>query len=161
AAAGRPLGALIHLVGAYAGGQSVAETSDDTWRSMMSVNLDAAFYTARAALPNLLAAPGGRIIMIGSRNAVLPVANSAAYNAAKAGLVSLAQTLAHEVAAQGATVNVVLPSTIDTPANRRAMPKADFSRWVPPAAIANLILWLASPAAQDVTGAASPIYGRS
>lgn len=161
AAAGRPLGALIHLVGAYAGGQSTAATSDDTWRTMMSVNLDAAFYTVRAALPNLLAAPGGRIIMIGSRNAVLPVANSAAYNAAKAGLVALVQSMAQEVGPQGATANVVLPSTIDTLANRRAMPKADFSRWVRPAAIAALIVWLASPAAQDVNGAAIPIYGKS
>lgn len=160
AAAGQPLGALIHLVGTFAGGQSVAETSDATWRMLMSVNLDAAFYTARAALPALLAAPGARIIMIGARNALLPVANLSAYNVSKAGVVALVQTLAHEIGPRGATANAVLPSTIDTAANRHAMPKADFSRWVAPSAIANLIVWLASPQAQDVNGAAIPIYGR-
>lgn len=161
AAAGPSLGALIHLVGTFAGGQSVAETSDATWRMLMSVNLDAAFYTARAAMPALLAAPGGRIVMIGARNALLPVANLSAYNVSKAGVVALMQTLAQEMGPQGGTANAVLPSIIDTAANRRAMPKADYSRWVAPSAIAHLITWLASPQAQDVNGAAVPIYGKS
>jgi NAD(P)-dependent dehydrogenase (short-subunit alcohol dehydrogenase family) len=161
AAVDGPLHGLIHLMGGFAGGQPVAETDDATWRRMMSMNLDAAFYMARAAVPRILEQPGGRVVMIGSRNAVRPAANLAAYNASKAGLVALAETLALEVAAREATVNVVLPSVIDTPANRAAMPNADVSRWVPPAAIADLIVWLASPAATHVNGAVVPIYGRS
>ncbi len=156
-----PAHALIHLMGGFAGGQPVAETEDGTWRRMMAMNLDAAFYMARAAVPRLLEQPGGRIVMIGSRNAVRPAANLAAYNASKAGLVALVQTLALEVAAGGATANVVLPSVIDTAANRAAMPTADPGRWVPPAAIAELIVWLASPAAAQINGAVVPIYGRS
>ncbi|HXR98787.1 MAG TPA: SDR family oxidoreductase [Terriglobales bacterium] len=155
------LAVVVHVVGAFAGGQPVAATDDATWRAMMSINLDAAFYVARAAVPRLTAEPGGRLIMIGSRNAVSPAANLAAYNASKAGLVSLVQTLALEIAERGATANVVLPSVIDTPANRGAMPKADASRWVKPDEIAALIVWLASDAAQAVSGAAIPMYGRA
>jgi NAD(P)-dependent dehydrogenase (short-subunit alcohol dehydrogenase family) len=155
------LSVVVHVMGAFAGGQPVAATDDATWRKMMSLNLDAAFYVARAAVPRLTAQPGGRMIMIGSRTALEPAANLAAYNVSKAGLVSLVRTMALELAADAATANVVLPSVIDTPANRAAMPKADFSRWVSPASIAAMIVWLASTAAQDVTGAALPIYGRA
>lgn len=158
---GGPLGALIHLMGGFAGGQPVAATDDATWRRMMSMNLDAAFYMARAAVPALLASPGGRIVMVGSRTAVEPAANLAAYNASKAGLVALVRTLALEVGPRGATANVVLPSVIDTPGNRAAMPTADPAQWVAPASIAGLIAWLASPAASDVNGAVIPIYGRA
>jgi len=159
AAAGAPLGALVHLMGGFAGGESVAATGDATWRRMMTLNLDSAFYMARAAVPALTAQPGGRIVLIGSRTAVVPAANLAAYNAAKAGVVALGRTLALELAPLGATCNVILPSVIDTPANRAAMPKADWTSWVQPSAIAELIRWLASPAASDVNGAVIPIYG--
>jgi NAD(P)-dependent dehydrogenase (short-subunit alcohol dehydrogenase family) len=155
------LAVVVHVVGAFAGGEPVAGTDDATWRGMMSINLDAAFYLARAAVPRLTAQRGGRLIMIGSRNAIVPAANLAAYNASKAGLVSLVQTIALEIAERGATANVVLPSVIDTGANRKAMPKADTSRWVKPAEIAALIVWLASDSAQAVNGAALPIYGRA
>lgn len=156
-----PLHALVHLMGGFAGGKPVADTDDATWRRMMAMNLDAAFYMARAVVPRLVQQPGGRIVMVGSRNAVRPAANLAAYNASKAGLVALVQTLALEVAARGATANVILPSVIDTAANRAAMPAADPARWVPPGAIAELIVWLASPAAAQVNGAVVPIYGQS
>ncbi|MGH9413064.1 MAG: SDR family NAD(P)-dependent oxidoreductase [Terriglobales bacterium] len=160
-AAGSPLHTLVHLVGGFAGGTSVAETGDATWRSMLTLNLDAAFYTLRAAIPAMLAHPGGRIVLIGSRNAVVPAANLAAYNVAKAGVVALSRTVALEIGSHGATCNVVLPSVIDTPANRAAMPKADPAKWVQPSAIAALIHWLASPAAADINGAVIPIYGQS
>ncbi|MGH9394669.1 MAG: SDR family NAD(P)-dependent oxidoreductase [Terriglobales bacterium] len=159
AAMGGSLQVLVHLMGGFAGGDSVAATSDATWRRMMTLNLDAAFYMARAAVPALTAQPGGRMVMIGSRTAVAPAANLAAYNASKAGVVALARTLALELAPLQATCNVVLPSVIDTPANRAAVPQADWSAWVRPAAIAELIRWLASPAAGDVNGAVVPIYG--
>ncbi|MGH9486381.1 MAG: SDR family NAD(P)-dependent oxidoreductase [Terriglobales bacterium] len=161
AAAGRPLHALIHLVGGFAGGTSVADTDDATWRRMMALNLDAAFYMTRAAVPALLAQPGGRIVLVGSRNAVVPAANLAAYNASKAGVVALARTLALEIASRAATCTVVLPSVIDTPANRAAMPRANFQAWVQPSSIAALIHWLTSPEAADVNGAVIPIYGQS
>jgi NAD(P)-dependent dehydrogenase (short-subunit alcohol dehydrogenase family) len=160
AAAGPELEALIHLVGGYAGGALVAETGDDVWRRMQTLNLDAAFYATRAAVPVLTARPGGRLVLIGARPAVEPVAGLAAYAVAKAGVVALARTLALELAPRQATCNVVLPSVIDTPANRAAMPKADASRWVAPASLAAVIAWLASPAASDVNGAVVPVYGR-
>lgn len=156
-----PLNGLVHLMGGFAGGKPVAETDDATWRRMMSMNLDAAFYVARAAVPALTRQPGGRIVMIGSRTAVAPVAGLAAYNASKAGLIALVQTLAQEVAPARATANVILPSVIDTPANRTAMPQADPGKWVSPQSIAALIQWLLSPQAGDVNGAVIPIYGQA
>ena len=158
-AAGGAIGALVHLMGGFAGGESVATTSDATWRRMMTINLDAAFYMARAAVPALTAERGGRVVLIGSRTAVLPAANLAAYNVSKAGVVALGRTLALELAPLGATCNVILPSVMDTPANRAAMPKANWSNWVPPGAVAELIRWLASAGAGDVNGAVIPIYG--
>ncbi|MGH9417394.1 MAG: SDR family NAD(P)-dependent oxidoreductase [Terriglobales bacterium] len=161
AAAGEPLHALVHLVGGFAGGTTVAETSDEIWRRMMSLNLDAAFYACRAAVPRLAAQPGGRVVLVGSRNAVAPAAQLAAYNASKAGLVALGRTLALELAPRHATCNIVLPSVINTAANRAAMPQADPKGWVEPGAIAALIVWLASPEAADVNGASIPIYGQA
>ncbi len=162
--AGRQAGhidALIHVAGGFAGGEPVPRTDDATWKSMMDMNLNSAFYTARAALPLLLPTGHGRIVAVGSRTAVEPAAGLSAYGASKAGLVALIRTIALEVKDSGATANVVLPSVIDTPANRRAMPKADHSKWVKPESIARLIAWLASGEAADVNGAAIPIYGRA
>ncbi|HXE31027.1 MAG TPA: SDR family NAD(P)-dependent oxidoreductase [Terriglobales bacterium] len=161
AAVGGRLHGLVHLMGGFAGGKPVAETDDATWRRMMTMNLDAAFYVARAAVPALTRQPGGRIVMIGSRTAVAPVAGLAAYNASKAGLVALVQTVAQEVAPARATANIILPSVIDTPANRAAMPQADPGKWVSPQSIAALIEWLLSPQAGDVNGAVIPIYGQA
>lgn len=153
--------ALIHLVGGFAGGQPVSETDEATWRQMMNVNLDAAFYMTRAVLPHMIEARRGRIVAAGSRTGVEPAAGLAAYGVSKAGLVALIRTIAAEVKHSGITANVVLPSVIDTPANRSSMPSADPSKWVKPDAIAKLLLWLASDAAADVNGAAIPIYGRA
>jgi NAD(P)-dependent dehydrogenase (short-subunit alcohol dehydrogenase family) len=153
------LDALIHLVGGFAGGKPVAETDDATWRLMMDMNLNSAFYAMRAAMPVLLGAGRGRIVAVGSKTAVEPVATLSAYGVSKAGLVALVRTLALELKNTGVTANAVLPSVIDTPANRAADPKADFSKWVKPESAAKLILWLASDAAADVNGAAVPIYG--
>ena len=156
--AGR-LDALIHLVGGFAGGQPVAGTDDATWKRMLDLNLNSAFYIMRAALPVLVAAGRGRIVAVGSKTAVEPVAKLSAYGVSKAGLVALVRTIALELRGTGVTANAVLPSVIDTPANRAADPSADFSRWVAPESIAGLILWLASDAAADVNGAVIPIYG--
>ena len=151
---------LAHLVGGFAGGPSVAETDDTTFRRMFEMNVDSAFHILRAVLPHMQKTRNGRIIAIGSRAAESPGAGVGAYSASKAALVSLIRTVAVESKDSGITANVILPGTIDTPENRKAMPKADTSHWVQPGAIASLILWLASDAAKDVTGAAIPVYGR-
>jgi NAD(P)-dependent dehydrogenase (short-subunit alcohol dehydrogenase family) len=154
------LDVLLHLAGGFEGGTPVAQTDDGVWNRMFDLNLNAAFYTARAVLPSMLEAKYGRIVAIGSKTAVEPVATLAAYGASKAALVALIRTIALEVKRSGVTANVVLPSVIDTPANRAADPGADFSRWVKPESIARLLLWFASDAAADVNGAVVPIYGR-
>ena len=156
-----PLDALVHLVGAFAGGKPVAETGDATWDRMIDLNLRGAVRIFRAALPEMLKAGRGRILAIGSRAAVEPMANFAAYSVSKAALVALVQTVALETKDSGVTVNAVLPSVIDTPPNRAAMPSADFSKWVAPESIAKLLVWLASEEARDVNGASIPIYGRA
>ena len=151
---------LAHLVGGFAGGTSVADIDDATFRRMFEMNVDSTFHILRAVLPHMQKAGAGRIIAIGSRAAESPGAGVGAYSASKAALVSLIRTVAVENKDWGITANLILPGTIDTPANRQAMPKADMTNWVQPAAIASLILWLASDAAKDVTGAAIPVYGR-
>jgi NAD(P)-dependent dehydrogenase (short-subunit alcohol dehydrogenase family) len=156
-----PIDALVHLVGGFAGGSPVAETTDQTWDSMININLRAAFCCMRAALKPMQAAGHGRIVAIGTRMAVEPTPNFAAYAVSKAALVALVKNVAAEGQKFGVTANVVLPSTIDTPVNRAAMPKADFSRWVAPQSIAKLLVFLASDAAADTSGAVIPIYGRA
>ena len=153
--------ALVHVMGGFAGGQSVADTDDETWEKMMDLNLRAAFYVVRAVLPPMVEAGYGRIVAVGSRVGVEPVATLSAYGVSKAGLHALIQAVAKEVGDKGITANVVLPSVIDTPANRKAMPKADPSRWVTPEAIAQQILNLCRDSASDVNGALIPIYGRA
>ena len=154
------LDVLLHLAGGFEGGAPVAQTDDGVWTRMIDLNLNAAFYCARAALPAMIEARYGRIVTIGSKTAVEPVATLPAYGASKAALVALVRTIALEVKRSGVTANVVLPSVIDTPANRAANPGTDFSRWVTPESIARLLLCLASEAAADVNGAVVPIYGR-
>jgi NAD(P)-dependent dehydrogenase (short-subunit alcohol dehydrogenase family) len=151
---------LAHLVGGFAGGQSVADTEDETFRRMFDLNVQSAFHMLRAAIPHMRKAGAGRIIAIGSRAAEDPGPTVGAYSASKAALVSLVRTVARENKDVGITANVILPGTMDTPANRKAMPEADTSQWVQPAAVASLIVWLASDAGKDVTGAAIPVYGR-
>jgi len=151
---------LAHLVGGFAGGQTVADTDDTTWQRMFDANLNSAFHILRAVIPEMRKAGGGRIIAIGSRAAEDPGPKVGAYSASKAALVSLIRTVALENKDSGITANVILPGTMDTPANRKDMPGADVSQWVQPASVASLIVWLAGDAGKDVTGAAIPVYGR-
>jgi NAD(P)-dependent dehydrogenase (short-subunit alcohol dehydrogenase family) len=156
-----PVDSLLHLVGGFGGGQPVAETPDETWEKMLGLNLRSAYTMFRAVLPGMMKAGKGRMVAVGARAAIEPIANFAAYSVSKAALVALVKTVALEVKDSGITANVVLPSVIDTPANRAAMPAADVSKWVTPESIASLLVWLASDAARDVNGAAIPIYGRA
>src|SRR5450631_4159000 len=150
---------LVHVMGGFAGGASVAQTDDATWRKMMDLNLNAAFYVFRAVVPVMREAGYGRIIAIGSRQAVQPTAGVGAYSASKAALVSLVQTVAIENKDKNIRANVILPGTMDTPANRAAMPKANFAKWVKPMHVAGLVVMLAGEAGADISGAAIPIYG--
>ena len=150
---------LAHLVGGFAGGQTVADTDDATFQRMFDMNLNSAFHMLRAVIPHMRKAAAGRIIAIGSRAAEAPGPTVGAYSASKAALVSLVRTVALENKDAGITANVILPGTMDTPANRKAMPGADTSAWVQPASVASLIVWLAGDAGKDVTGAAIPVYG--
>ena len=150
---------LAHLVGGFAGGPTVADTDDATFQRMFEMNLNSAFHILRAVLPHMRKAGSGRIIAIGSRAAENPGATVGAYSASKAALVSLIRTVATENKDAGITANVILPGTMDTPANRKIMPGADTSQWVQPASVASLIVWLAGDGGKDVTGAAIPVYG--
>jgi len=156
----RKIDLLVHTVGGFAGGQTVAETDDATWQRMFDMNVNSTFHILRAVIPHMRAARSGRIVAIGSRAAESSGAKVGAYSASKAAVVSLIRTVAIENKDLGITANVILPGTIDTPTNRAAMPGADFSTWVKPESIASLILWLASDAGKDVTGAAIPVYGQ-
>jgi NAD(P)-dependent dehydrogenase (short-subunit alcohol dehydrogenase family) len=152
--------ALVHVMGGFAGGQSVADTTDEVLDQMLDQNYRAAFYMARAVLPQMRTQGQGCILAVASRQGVEPAAMVGAYSASKAAVVSLIQTIALENKDRSITANSVLPGTMDTPANRAAMPTADFSQWVDPAEVAALLVYLASPAASAITGAAIPIYGK-
>jgi|SRR5215470_9650646 len=153
------LDVLAHTVGGFAGGQSVADTDDATFQRMLDVNLNSVFHVVRAAVPALRRTGNGRLIAIGSRAAVDPGAGVGAYSASKAAMVSLIRTVAIENKDAGLRANVLLPGTMDTPTNRKAMPNADFSKWVQPSAVARLMVWLAGDAGRDVNGAVIPVYG--
>lgn len=150
---------LAHLVGGFAGGQTVADLDDATFQRMFDMNLNSAFHMLRAVLPYMRKAGSGRIIAISSRAAEDPGATIGAYSASKAALVSLIRTVALENKKAGIRANVILPGTMDTPGNRTAMPGADTLQWVQPASVASLIVWLAGDAGKDVNGAAIPVYG--
>jgi NAD(P)-dependent dehydrogenase (short-subunit alcohol dehydrogenase family) len=150
---------LVHAVGGFAGGKSVAETDDATLNKMLDQNYRSAFFIARAVLPYMRHQGGGRILAVASRQAAEPGAMVGAYSASKAALVALIRTIALESKDRGISANTVLPGTMDTPANRAGDPKADPSQWVQPAQVAALLVYLASDAGAQVTGAAIPIYG--
>jgi NAD(P)-dependent dehydrogenase (short-subunit alcohol dehydrogenase family) len=147
----RRLDVLVNTVGGFAGGALLA-TDERAWDGMLTLNLRSAYLCCRAALPPMLAAGRGRIVNVGSRSVVPPTGGFVAYTVSKAAVLALTQALAHEVRERGVTVNAVLPSTMDTEANRRAMPDVDRSGWVTPDSVARAILFLMSDAAADVTG---------
>jgi NAD(P)-dependent dehydrogenase (short-subunit alcohol dehydrogenase family) len=153
------LDVLVHTVGGFAGGQSIAETDDATFQQMLDLNLNSVFHILRASIPVLRQTGNGRLIAIGSRAALEPGAGVGAYSASKAAMVSLIRTAALENKDSGLTANVILPGTIDTPSNRKAMPNTDFSKWVRPDSIASLITWLAGDAGREINGAVIPVYG--
>src|SRR4249919_1472713 len=152
------LDALINIAGGFAF-ETVADGESKTWQRMFALNVQTAFNASRSAIPHLVASGSGRIINVGAMGALQAGSGMGAYAASKAGVHRLTEALAAEWKGK-VTVNAVLPSIIDTEANRASMPKADFSKWVRPEELAEVILFLASDAASAVTGALLPVAGR-
>jgi NAD(P)-dependent dehydrogenase (short-subunit alcohol dehydrogenase family) len=151
--------ALLNTTGGWSGGVSVGETSLEEWEHMLTLNLRSAFLLSRAVVPLMLEAGWGRIVHVSSKTAIAPQAKRAAYAVSKMGLITLTEVIAAEVKGTGVTANVILPSVIDTPANRAGMPKADPRKWVPPERIAATMRFLCSDAGASISGARIPIYG--
>jgi 3-oxoacyl-[acyl-carrier protein] reductase len=152
------LDALVNIAGGFAF-ETVTEGDPKTWQRMYALNVLTALNASRSAIPHLAASTAGRIINVGAMGALQAGAGMGAYAASKAGVHRLTEALAAEWKGK-ITVNAVLPSIIDTPANRASMPKADFAKWVTPQELAEVILFLASDAASAVTGALLPVNGR-
>jgi NAD(P)-dependent dehydrogenase (short-subunit alcohol dehydrogenase family) len=151
---------LVNVAGGFQW-QTLLEGSVETWDQLYRMNLRTAVVACKVALPSLIERGRGRIVTIGAGAAAARAgAGMGAYTASKAGVQRLTESLSAELKDRGITVNAILPGTIDTPRNRADMPDADFSRWVAPEAIAEVVLFLASDAAQAVTGAAIPVSGR-
>jgi NAD(P)-dependent dehydrogenase (short-subunit alcohol dehydrogenase family) len=151
--------AVVHLLGGFAGGQSIPDTDDATFDRMFDLNLRSLFHVVRAVLPGMRSQGSGRLLAIGSKAACEPSPMSGVYAASKAALVSLMRTVAAENRDRCISANVVLPGTMDTPQNRAANPGADYSKWVHPAQVSALLVHLASDEAAQVNGAVIPVFG--
>jgi NAD(P)-dependent dehydrogenase (short-subunit alcohol dehydrogenase family) len=157
---GAPWG-LVHLVGGYLDGAPLGEMAPAQWDRQVALNLRSAALALGAVMGPMRAAGGGRVVAVGTRAAVRPFAGASAYAASKAGVIALVGAASEEGRQDGVCVNCVLPSVIDTPANRAAQPDADPARWVSPAELAAVIAFLCSAEASAVSGAAIPVYGRA
>jgi NAD(P)-dependent dehydrogenase (short-subunit alcohol dehydrogenase family) len=157
-----PLLGLVNLVGGFAAGGRVHETAIEDFERQFRLNLRATYLMTQATLGAMLEqGSGGSIVCVGTRAAVQPFKGAAGYISSKAAVIAFAQAVAVEYRDDGIRCNAILPSVIDTPANRASMPKADHERWVKPAEIAGVIAHLLSPDSGPVSGAAIPVYGRA
>jgi NAD(P)-dependent dehydrogenase (short-subunit alcohol dehydrogenase family) len=154
------LDVLVNTVGGFRGGKPVHEDDLDNWDFLFRINVRTTLHCCRAVVPYMLRAGRGKIINVASRGALAGDGGFSAYSASKSAILRLTESLADELKQDGINVNCILPGTIDTPENRQARPGADPSKWVEPAAIADVILFLASDAARAVNGAAVPVFGR-
>jgi NAD(P)-dependent dehydrogenase (short-subunit alcohol dehydrogenase family) len=161
ATGGAPLRAVANLVGGYLAGPRAEELTLEQFEGQFRLNLRPTFLVTRAALPWLVKAGGGGIVCMSARAAERPFAGAAAYASSKAAVATFARCIAVEYRDEGVRCNAVMPSVIDTPANRAAEPDADHSRWVQPAEIARVILFLCSEDSAPMSGAAVPVYGRA
>ncbi len=152
---------LVNAIGAYAGGSKLWETKPAEFDRMMALNLRAGFTILHAAVPAMVKRASGAIVNVASRAAVDHAGGSAGYAASKAAAIAMVDSLAADLKGTGVRANSILPSIIDTAANRKAMPNADFSRWPKPEEIASVILFLCSDEAKLIHGASVPVYGQS
>jgi NAD(P)-dependent dehydrogenase (short-subunit alcohol dehydrogenase family) len=152
---------LVNTVGAWGGGKPVHEENPAEWDFLLGVNLRTTLHCCRAVVPQMLRQGHGKIINVASRDGLAGTAGYAAYSASKSAVLRLTEALADELKNSNINVNCIMPGTIDTPQNRAAMPDADFSKWVDPSALADVILFLASDAARAIHGAAVPVYGKA
>jgi NAD(P)-dependent dehydrogenase (short-subunit alcohol dehydrogenase family) len=162
-----PLRGVVNLVGGFAMGARVHETPIEEFEKQFRLNLRPTYLVTAAAVPHMLSAGGGSaggggsIVCVGTRAALQPFSGAAGYISSKAAVIAFAQAVAAEYKNDGIRCNTILPSVIDTPANRASMPKADFEKWVKPAEIAGVIAHLLSDASRPTSGAAIPVYGRA
>lgn len=151
---------LINIVGGWRGGKPIPETDPETFDFLMGLNAKSVFLTAGAVAPHMAEQGAGKIVNVAASAGLRAKSGNGAYAASKAAVIRLTEALSAELKDSGINVNCVLPSIIDTPPNRESMPKADFSKWVAPAALADVMLFLASDLSRAIHGAAIPVYGR-
>ncbi|NUL82114.1 MAG: SDR family NAD(P)-dependent oxidoreductase [Armatimonadetes bacterium] len=151
--------ALINCVGGFEGGQPIAETEEAVWDKMMAMNAKSVFALCRAVAPVMAKQGHGKIVNFGARPALQSPAGMAAYAASKAAVLRITESLSAELKSKGVNVNAILPSTLDTPGNRAAMPNADASKWVALDAMVDVVEFLCSDASRAIHGAAIPVYG--
>src|SRR5882724_2604822 len=152
--------ALVNTVGGYRGGKPVHEADLADWDFLFNVNVRTTLLCCRAVIPQMLKQQRGKIINVASRDGLSGSAGYAAYSASKSAVLRLTEALANELKASNINVNCIMPGTIDTPQNRAAVPNGDYSKWVEPQAIANVITFLASDIWRAINGAAIPVYGK-
>jgi NAD(P)-dependent dehydrogenase (short-subunit alcohol dehydrogenase family) len=152
---------LVNIAGGFGGGKPLHETPWSLWQQQLDLNLKTTVLSCKAAVPHMLARGAGAIVNVGTRTATQPGANLAAYAASKRGVTQLTEALAAELRDQHITANLILPSTIDTPENRKNDPTAKGGRWVKPEQIAKVIVFLVGPDARIISGASIPVYGRA
>jgi NAD(P)-dependent dehydrogenase (short-subunit alcohol dehydrogenase family) len=157
----RDLGAVVNLVGGFAAGPLAHETEIEEYERMLTLNLRPGFLLTKAAFPVLIEAGGGAYVGVSARPALTPFQGSAAYSTAKAAVLAFVRALDADYRGQGIRANAILPSVIDTPANRAATPDADFSKWVKPDVIGRVVRFLVSDESAPTSGAAIPVYGRA
>jgi NAD(P)-dependent dehydrogenase (short-subunit alcohol dehydrogenase family) len=159
--AGAPLAGVVNLVGGFAAGDRIDQTPIEEFEAQFRVNLRPTYLVTQAALPHLVRSGHGSIVCVGTRAALQPFKGAAGYVASKAAVIAFAHAVSVEYRDDGVRCNVILPSVIDTPANRAAMPQADHERWVKPSEIAGVIAHLLSEDSAPTSGATIPVYGRA
>lgn len=152
---------LVNTVGGFRAGQRLHETPLETWDSLLNLNARSVFIACQQVIPHMINQGSGKITNIAARPGIEGQPGMAAYSASKSAVLRLTESMSAELKDQGINVNCVIPGTIDTPKNRGELPEADFSTWVTPESLADVILFISSSAARDIHGAALPVYGRS
>ncbi len=150
---------LVNVVGSYIGGKNITELDESDWDKMMDINLKAAFLISRHVIPIMITNRYGKLVHVSSRTGIRAEGNDSAYAASKSGLIRFVESVSQEVKNSNININCILPTIIDTEANRRAMPNADFTKWINPVDLSNVILFLCSDDSKIINGSAIPTYG--